>query len=523
MFIFVFRNNTIERLFPKGYSFSGYDDISVAPQDAEGYVWFYQLPVKYDLELLCSEVEGFIQKLQLVLAQVDPSKPFILLTMDEGYAVPVTSGLELKGAISRYNSALARIEREHSNVKLLDISEFTRQYPAGEIIDWKYWFISQMGMNPRLSKPFIEWYSRKLDQMALKRKKCLVLDLDNTLWGGVLGEDGIDGIKLGGDYPGKAYLYFQEALLELGKSGVILTVCSKNNEEDVLEAWEKNPFMVLKKEHFATWRINWADKATNIREIAEELNIGLDSFVFVDDNPTEGELIRQALPMVEVPDFPVQPYGLPVFFQGLVEKYFRVYSITSEDRKKTEQYKANAQRAKAQSSFVDFDSYLESLDIHLTIEAANEFNIPRIAQMTQKTNQFNLTTKRYTDSDIHSRLQDGWKIWCLGVSDKFGDSGITGAIVVNGDEIDSFLLSCRILGKGIENAFLQCILRLLKDQGMTSIKAQFIPTPKNSQVKDFYERCGFTCVKVHEGIKEYKADLEGIGIEIKDYYHITSR
>ena len=523
MFFFVFRNNTIERFFPKGYSFSGYDDISVVPPDAEGYVWFYQLPVKFDIELLCSEVEGLIQKLQLVLSQVDPSKPFILFTMDEGYAVPVTSGLELKEAISRYNSALAQIEKEHPNVKLLDISEFTRQYPAEEVIDWKYWFISQMGMNPRLSKPFIEWYSRKLDQIALKRKKCLVLDLDNTIWGGVLGEDGIDGIKLGGDYPGKAYHYFQEALLELGKSGVILTVCSKNNEEDVLEAWEKNPFMVLKKEHFATWRINWSDKATNIREIADELNIGLDSFVFVDDNPTERELIRQALPMVEVPDFPVQPYELPVFFQELVEKYFRVYSITTEDRKKTEQYKANAQRAQAQRSFVDFDSYLESLDIHLTIESANEFNIPRIAQMTQKTNQFNLTTKRYTDSDIHSRMQDGWMIWCLGVSDKFGDNGITGAIMVNGDEIDTFLLSCRILGKGIENAFLQCILRLLKDQGMASIRAQYIPTQKNSQVKEFYERCGFTCEKEHDGIKEYKADLEGIDLETKSYYHITLR
>ena len=146
-------------------------------------------------------------------------------------------------------------------------------------MDWKFYFLSQMGLNPRLANDFKAWLAKKLDQVALKRKKCLVLDLDNTLWGGVLGEDGIDGIKIGGDYPGKAFLYFQEALLELSKSGVILTVCSKNNEQDVLEAWEKNPFIVLKKEHFAACRINWQDKATNIRELAEELNLGLDSFV----------------------------------------------------------------------------------------------------------------------------------------------------------------------------------------------------------------------------------------------------
>ena len=379
-----------------------------------------------------------------------------------------------------------------------------------------------MGMNPRLSKPFAEWFSRKLDEIALKRKKCLVLDLDNTLWGGVLGEDGIEGIKLGGDYPGKAFHYYQDALLELSKSGVILTVCSKNNEEDVLEAWEKNPFMVLKKDNFAAWRINWADKATNIKELAEELNIGLDSFVFVDDNPTERELIKQVLPMVEVPEFPAQPYELPQFFKDLVERYFRVYSLTNEDKQKTEQYKANAQRAQAQRSFVDFDAFLESLDIQITIEAANEFNIPRIAQMTQKTNQFNLTTKRYTDAEVRSLVQAGWKIWCISVADKFGDNGITGCIMVNGDTFDTFLLSCRILGKGIEDAFIKKILSLLKESGVKTVLALYVPTAKNAQVKDFYERCGFTCVKEEtDGRKSYVLDLLNADLKIKEFYHIN--
>lgn len=520
--MFVFRNNTVERFFPKGFSFSGYDDISFVPSDVDGYVWFYQLPVKYDQEMLCSEIRGFAQKLSFVLAQVDANAPFIVLTMDEGgYSVPFTAGIELLSAVSDYNSALVQAEAEHPNVKLLDIREFTRQYPVAEVYDWKFWFISQMGMNPRLSKSFIEWFARKLDEIALKRKKCLVLDLDNTLWGGVLGEDGIEGIKLGGDYPGKAFHYFQEALLELSKSGVILTVCSKNNEEDVLEAWEKNPFMVLKKDNFATWRINWTDKATNIKELAEELNIGLDSFVFVDDNPTERELIKQVLPMVEVPVFPAQPYELPAFFKDIVEKYFRVYSVTSEDKKKTEQYKANAQRAQAQRSFVDFDAFLESLDIQITIEAANEFSILRIAQMTQKTNQFNLTTRRYTDADVRSFVQAGWKIWCISVADKFGDNGITGCIMVKGDTIDTFLLSCRVLGKGIEIAFIKKILSLLKECGMKLVWAHYIPTTKNAQVKNFYELCGFTSVAEEtDGRKTYVMDLQEADLNVKEFYHI---
>ena len=523
MNFFVFRNNTVERFFQKDFSFSGYDDISDVPKEVDGYVWFYQLPVKFDLEQLCEEIRGYAQKLLFVISQADATKPVIALTMDEGaYSVPFTSGVELMSAVSDYNRTLMQVEAGNSNVKLLDISEFTRMYPPSEVFDWKYWFISQMGMNPRLSKPFADWFARKMEEISLKRKKCLVLDLDNTLWGGVLGEDGIDGIKLSGDYPGKAFHYFQEAIQELGKSGVILAVCSKNNEEDVLEAWEKNPFMVLKKDSFATWRINWADKSTNLKELAEELNIGLDSFVFVDDNPSERELIRQTLPMVSVPDFPVHPYELPVFFKDLVERYFRVYSLTSEDKRKTEQYKANAQRAQAQRSFVDFDSFLESLEIQITIEEANEFNIPRIAQMTQKTHQFNLTTKRYTDADIRSFLAAGWRIWCLGVADKFGDSGITGCVMVDGDTIDTFLLSCRVLGKGIETVFLNKVLLLLKESGIKSVRGHYFPTAKNLQVRDFFDRAGFHCeTEDDRGNKVYTIDLDSADLSVWEYYHIN--
>ena len=522
MSYFVYRNNTIERFFPKEYEFSGYDDISNIPVDADGYIWFYQVPIKFEQNLLVDEINGYAQKLEYVLSQVNPSKAFVALTMEWIYSVPFTDDdHRLRMSIDNYNKTLFELSNQYHNLKVIDFSEFTRCYPASELIDWKFFFISQMGLSAKLAKDFKAWYSRKIESIALKRKKCLVLDLDNTLWGGVLGEEGIDGIQVAGDYPGKAFHYFQEALLELSKSGVILTICSKNNEQDVLDAWEKNPYLVLKKEHFATYRINWSDKATNIKEIADELNLGLDSFVFVDDNPTERELIKQMLPMVEVPEFPTQPYELPVFFQKLVADYFRVYSVTDEDKKKTQQYKANASRAKEQRNFSDFTEFLRSLNIQMTIESANEFNIPRIAQMTQKTNQFNLTTHRYTDADIRQFIQNGWKIWCLSVADKFGDNGITGCIMINDNEIDTLLLSCRILGKGIENAFLKSILEMVKSTGTNKVNATFIPTLKNKQVADFYDKNGFEIQSEEpDGTKHYAISLEGVGLEIENYYQI---
>lgn len=522
MSLFVFRNNTVERFFPKDYVFSGYDDISVIPTEFKGYVWFYQAPIGYNREASVEEILGYQQKFNFVMAQLDANKTVIALTMEGVYSLPLSDDdYTERNAIEQYNAALFEAEKTYANLKVLDYSEFTRNYSVEALLDWKFYFISQMGMNPMLTKDFQVWWNRKLESIALKRKKCIVLDLDNTLWGGVLGEDGISGIKIGGDYPGKAFAFFQKSLLELSKVGVILTVCSKNNEADVLEAWEKNPFMVLKKEHFAAYRINWTDKATNIRELATELNIGLDSFVFVDDNPTERELIKQMLPMVSVPEFPTQPYDLPLFFKKMVNEYFKVYSITDEDKKKTDQYKANAARSQAQQAFTDFGAFLESLDIQITIESANEYNIPRIAQMTQKTNQFNLTTKRYTDADVKGFLADGWKIWCISVADKFGDNGITGVIMINGNTIDTLLLSCRILGKGIEMAFVKKILSMLKDEGFEKVKAAYLPTLKNSQVTDFYDRSGFSCIADNaDGSKEYALDLIDAELEIEKYYHI---
>lgn len=515
---YIFRNNTIERFLSGDYTFSGYDDFSAVPE-ADAYLWWYQVPIKYNRDQLVAEVESYAQRLLWAVDQIG-DKPLLILTLESVYDVKSNiSDRGLARAIETFNSTAWNLAATTANIQVVDFGAFLNRYPYFERIDWKFYFLSQMIFNPRLAGDFRKWLDEQQRALALKRKKCLVLDLDNTLWGGVLGEDGIDGIQVDGDYPGKAYHYWHEGLKELERNGVILAICSKNNQTDV-EALFAAREMPLSLKDFACTRINWNDKATNIREIAQELNIGLDSMVFVDDNPTERELIRQQLPMVSVPEWPSQPYELPMFYARLVEDYFSVYALTDEDKKKTEQYRQNANRAQAQAQFTDMEDFLRSLEMRLTISPATDITIPRIAQMTQKTNQFNLTTKRYTESDIRSLLDNGVQIWTLAVADRFGDNGITGLMILkpdNGWHIDTLLMSCRVLGKGIEEAFFKSVISRCHG----ALVAQYIPTAKNGQVADFYERMGLKVERMNDdGVKDYSAQIETLETTIKDYYKI---
>ena len=527
MATFVFRNQTVEAfLGDTGMIYSGYNDISQIPDDVDRYIWFYQVPVNADTVQLAQEIDSYRDQLDLVLAHADAAKPFIIFSLENLFPLRLTGDdVAVTEAVMAFNSYAMKLSRERSSVKWVDFSEFTSRYDAGSLVNWKYYLMSQSLLNPKLARDFQAWWGRVEESLALKRKKCLVLDLDNTLWGGVLGEDGVNGIKLDGDYPGKAYHQWQLALAQLAASGVILAVCSKNNEADVQEVWDNNPSMVLTGKHFSALRINWQDKATNLRALAQELNIGLDSMVFVDDSPAERELIRQMLPMVEVPDFPEKPYQLMPFFKQLVDNYFGVYTVTAEDRAKAEQYQANALRRAEQARFVDFDDYLYSLDISIDVIPADDHNLPRIAQMTQKTNQFNLTTRRYVEADVSALMAAGWPVYCMAVRDRFGDSGITGAMFLRVEddttlEIDTLLVSCRVLGKGIEEAFFKTVLNLMRLDGYRSLKATYRPTAKNVQTADFYDRMGMTCARVdQDGVKHYEMALDSV-LEIKNCYNI---
>ena len=359
---YVFRNNTIEQFLGAGYQFSDYDDIAV--QQADEYLWWYQLPMHFDTHRLADEVRMFAQKLEYVIGQIG-DKTIYVFTLDAIGTRPIEAAdSELYTTIEEFNETAYRAAQK-ANVKIVNISDFLAGYAKHDIIDNRYYLTAQMPYNPQLIRPFQTWWKRKKEEMVMQRKKCLVLDLDNTLWGGVVGEDGVEGIALSGNYPGKAFHLWQEGLKELQKSGVILAICSKNNMTDIEDVWTKREDMVLSRHDFVAMRINWQDKATNIRELAQELNIGLDSMVFVDDNPTERELIRQQLPMVVVPEFPKQPYDLLSLYRELVDNYFGTYRLTDEDKQKTQQYIANTKRAQTQSSFTNMEDYLRSLEMKL--------------------------------------------------------------------------------------------------------------------------------------------------------------
>jgi FkbH-like protein len=524
---FIFRNTTVERFFQNlDAGFSGYEDISAIDMDADRYVWFYVAPVAEN-KSVAEKIRYFADLVRMTAERIPSGKMFIVCTIKDIFTVnSLSSDRTIADAVNDYNATLYALASQHGNIKVVDFARFLKRYASEELIEWKYYFISQMALSPRLADTFQEWFSGQIQAIELKRKKCLALDLDNTLWGGVLGEDGINGVALGGDYPGKAFLFFQRQILELSRQGVILAVSSKNNIEDVRQMWNEHPDAALKEEHFAALRIDWNNKADNLREMAQELNIGLDSFVFLDDNPSERELVKKYLPEVTVPDFPEQPYLLPAFFKKVAEQYFAVYALTDEDKTKTEQYRANTLRANVQRSFTNMEEYIRSLEIVLKITKVTDLTLPRAAQMTQKTNQFNLTTRRYTDADLKNMLCAGHCIFTLSVSDKFGDSGLTGICIVKIEkdkaEIDSLLFSCRILGKDIETTFVKQLLKTLQSEGITEVSANYIPTAKNSQVAGFYENVGFVLeYEDKKQIKHYRIDLSKIAITLSLNYKFT--
>ncbi len=330
--------------------------------------------------------------------------------------------------------------------------------------------------------------------------KCLVLDLDNTLWGGVIGDDGMEGIVLGQGSPlGEAYVTFQDYARELTRRGVILAVCSKNDERNALEPFEKHPDMVLRREDIASFVANWSDKAANIRSIAEELNIGLDSLVFIDDNPFERNLVRQELPMVAVPEVSDDPTDFP---RALADAgYFEGLAVTDEDRERTNQYQGNKARDALRASATDLPGYLRGLEMQLIVRPFDRIGLQRVTQLINKSNQFNLTTRRYTDEDVIAVMADpdafGLQLRLL---DRFGDNGVI-AIVIgrlqsNKDLlIDTWLMSCRVLGRQVEPTTLNLIAQQGRALGARRLIGEYIPTEKNAMVKDHYSKLGFAVME----------------------------
>jgi FkbH-like protein len=327
-----------------------------------------------------------------------------------------------------------------------------------------------------------------------KRKKCLILDLDNTLWGGIIGDDGVENLTLDIHGEGKAFYDFQKQLIKLYNSGIILAICSKNNEEVVWNGFKNHPYMLLKQEHFAAWQINWNDKSENIKLLSEDLNISLDAMVFIDDSPYERELVKINLPDVTVPDMPSDFVDYPRFISDLY--CFETFNITAEDNIRGRMYVDERVRKDIKKKSRSVTEYLESLDIIIKIDRATKFTIPRISQLTQRTNQFNLSTKRYTDTEISNLASiQNYEIMTVNASDNIGEYGIIGVAIINYNnhlaELDTFLMSCRVLGRGIEEAFIYWIIKQLRGKQFKVLSCNYIPTKRNQIVEKFLLKNGF--------------------------------
>jgi FkbH-like protein len=402
----------------------------------------------------------------------------------------------LREMVRDLNVKLSDALRNESAVFIFDFDSFITKYGEVNVFDYRQYLVGDI----KVSLNYIPYLAEELmgyikPAVGINRK-CIVLDLDNTLWGGIVGEDRFEGIALSPKAPGMAFVEFQRVLLALYQRGIILAINSRNNKDEALGVIREHPHMVLKEDNFASIRINWNDKISNMREIAEELNIGLDSIVYFDDDPINRELMSMALPEVMTVDLPRDPSLYAPTLMNLND--FNTLHITDEDKKRGQMYAQDRKRSELEKSITNLEDFLIQLGIKVKIKKADEFTIPRIAQLVLKTNQFNLTTNRYQEEDIRKFAQDkNMLVGCAQVQDKFGDNGITGAFIVKKDNnysewvIDTFLLSCRIMGRGVEDAIMEYVLEEAKKAGITKIKAQYVPTKKNKPCEQFLPKFGF--------------------------------
>ncbi|WP_263413013.1 HAD-IIIC family phosphatase [Terriglobus aquaticus] len=408
---------------------------------------------------------------------------------------------------------LLRSEAEAQGVYLLTVDTWAAIDGLSRWFEPALWNRSKQEVHPRVSDLYGEQVGRILAALRGKSSKCLVLDLDNTLWGGVIGDDGMEGIVLGqGSAVGEAHVALQRYALQLSERGIILAVCSKNDEANALAPFADHLEMVLRRKHIACFVANWQDKATNLRYIAETLNIGLDSLVFVDDNPAERALVRRELPMVAVPELPEDPSG----YVGTLAAagYFEALEVTAEDRARAELYRSNAERENLRRSTTDMGGFLQALQMELTWSPFDSIGLKRIVQLMNKTNQFNLTTRRYTEAEVAAMLDDPSVLTLqLRLSDVYGDNGVIALLVGRlADsatlDMETWLMSCRVLGRNVEEATLNVLVEQARAMGCTRIVGTYRPTAKNGMVRDHYQRLGFAALGQQEDATRWELWLD---------------
>ena len=396
--------------------------------------------------------------------------------------------------VMRLNSMLVERARARTNVLLNDIEALSSYVGRKRWGDERLWTLAKafcaLDHLPLVAQNIVDILLSNLGHVV----KCVVLDLDNTLWGGVIGDDGVEGIAIGPFGEGEPFHRLQHYLLDLKRRGIMLTVCSKNEHDTALAPFRSHPDMVLRPDDFAVFVANWGPKPDNIRHIKEELNIGFDSMVFLDDNPFERQLVREVLPDVIVPELPEDAAD---YVRAISElNLFEVTSFSEEDRRRADLYRANAEREQLQAGFSDISDYLRSLDMRITMQRFDAFHLPRIAQLIQRSNQFNLTTRRYTAGECEAMMrEEGCIPLYVSLSDRFGDNGLISVIILRLRppvfDIDTWLMSCRVLGRGVEQFTMNRVVELALGHGCEAIVGTYLPTAKNTMVKEFYAQFGF--------------------------------
>ena len=407
--------------------------------------------------------------------------------------------------LRKINISLQDIALETKNVFIADISSLVNNEGRKHAVSAKWYITSHnvfvLDFLPVVAKCFTDI----LAALSGKFKKALILDLDNTMWGGIIGDDGMENIQIGELGIGLAFTQLQYWAKELKKRGILIGICSKNDEHIAKEVFEKHPDMILRMEDISIFIANWSNKGDNIKYIQEVLNIGMDSIVFIDDNPFERNLVRTMCPEATVPELPEDPADYLSYLQSL--NLFETVSHTEEDAFRTKQYQEETKRVVMQQSFESVDEYLASLDMEAKVESINSFNLARCAQLTQRSNQFNLTTLRYSEEQLKKFIEKGGKALCISLKDKFGDYGLISLLLLEKAdhvmEINTWIMSCRVLKRGVEELAINEAVQLGQQEGCSELHGIYLPTAKNGMVKLLYSTMGFEQINDTESILNY--------------------
>lgn len=483
-----------------------------------------------DPELVSAQRDRVAAELALVLEAARPFKAVHLARFHRMTPTgPTAPSRRLDEVIASFNEALAEVAAAFANVELLDLGEVTAHVGLAHSFNPRFY----ARFKAPYAAPFCDELARRLALTTRAGgaylRKVLALDCDNTLWGGVVGEDGLDGIRLGPhDHPGGAYWAAQQAFLALQRNGVLLCLCTKNNPEDVAEVLRSHPHQVLRDEHLIVQKVNWEDKVENLVAIAEELDLGLESFVFLDDSPFEAEAVRERLPQVRTFSVPRQIADYAGVVREISELFLAGAGEAGGGAEKTEQYRIRARAREEATRHATREDYLASLELKVVLRRDPRDAVPRIAQLTQKSNQFNLTTRRYTEAEILECIEDpAHAVYALHVSDRFGDAGLTGVLIARlagrTAEIEAFLMSCRVIGRGIELSPWPQVVADARAAGCDRLAARWARTRKNAQVEDFYDRLGLPATEAGHGERRYEAPLDALDLAAPSHIDVEVR